>query len=250
MTPHQCEIDDGVVYLGLDRPGFRYLAPYHHELPYIAYNDWDHKGRSDRRGLDNSRINMVWGVSIDAASGELVFHKATFDTLIRLKERVSDNGYLDKITNINKFQDQNSDAANTMLSLKTTGPLRENLDLPNARATLVHLEAHRLLQEPIRDPSFGSPLKVHRSVWTGQHLINFQRAIAKQTLKKYGDQLPESTKLENLTTTDETYRTGEEMACAVSCHVLAMKKHGSVIPWTKKASVHFSSCWKSRCAPR
>jgi hypothetical protein len=126
---------------------------------------------------------MVWGVSEDGASGEIVFHKATFDTLIRLKERVKDGGFLDNITNVNKFQDQNSDAANTMLSLKTTGPLRQNLDLPNARATLVHIEAHRLLQEPIRDPSFGSPLKVHRAVWTGQHLITFQREIAKQTLK-------------------------------------------------------------------
>ena len=81
MTPHQHEIDNGVVYLGLNRLGFRYLAPYHHELPYIPYNDWDHKDRGDRRGLDNSRISMVWGVSEDGASGEIVFHKATFDTL-------------------------------------------------------------------------------------------------------------------------------------------------------------------------
>jgi len=29
-----------------------------------------------------------------------------------------------------------------------------------------------------------------------------------------------------------------------------MKKHGSAIPWTKKASANSSSRWKSRCAPR
>ena len=240
MTPHQCEIDDGVVYLGLRRAGFRYLAPYHHELPYIGYNDWDHKGRNDRRGLDNARRNICWGIKLDPGTDELVFETATFGALLRLKHRIRDGGFISKITNINKFQDQNSDAANVMLSKKLTGPLSENLDIPNAPATLLHIEAHRMLQEPIRDPNFGTPLEVHRSVWTGQHLIAYQRCIAKAVLEKFGDQLTEDTKLENLTTTDETYRTGEEMACMVSLDLLAMHRHGRAIPWTKKVCFFFA----------
>ena len=124
-----------------------------------------------------------------------------------------------------------------MLSSKLTGPLRDNLDIPNAPATLLHIEAHRMLQEPIRDPNFGTPLEVHQSVWIGQHLIAYQRCIAKAVLKQFRDQLTEDTKLENLTTTDEAHRTGVEMACMVSCDLLAMHRHGRAISWTKKVSL-------------
>ena len=215
MTPHQVDVDDGVVYLGLDHPGFRYLAPYYYELPYTAYNDWDHKARSDRRGLDNPRISMVWGASADRITGEIVFETATFDTLNRLKERIEGGGFLDAITNINRFQDQNSDAANVMLSERTTVPLSQHLDLPNANATWIHLEAHRLLQEPIRDPKFGTPFEAHNAVWTGMILIAYQRKIAQAVLKKFGSLLPEKMKLEHLTTTDETFRTGAQMCTSL-----------------------------------
>ena len=77
---------------------------------------------------------------------------------------------------------------------------------------------------------------------------HFSARICEADVEKYGGLLPENTKLENLTTTDETYRTGEEMACAVSCHVLAMKKHGTDIPWTKKASVARPLAVISLCA--
>jgi len=250
LTPHQCEIDDGVVYLGIRRPEFRYLAPYHHELPYVGYNDWDHKGRNDRRGLDNSRRNICWGAKLDPGTGELVFETATFGALLHLKHRIRDGGFISKITNVNKFQDQNSDAANVMLSEKLTGPLRENLDIPNALTTLLHIEAHRMLQEPIRDPNFGTPLEVHHSVWTGQYLIAYQRQIAKAAIQKFGDELTEDTKLENLTTTDETYRTGEEMACMVSIDLLAMHRHGRAIPWTKKVSLPHRRVHRTRAHSR
>ena len=122
---------------------------------------------------------------------KIVFETATFDTLNRPKERIEDGGFLDAITNTNRFQDQNSDAANVMLSERTTVSLLQHLDLSNVNATWIHLEAHRLLQEPIRDPKFGTPFEAHHAVWTGMLLIAYQRKIAQAVLKKFGSLLPE-----------------------------------------------------------
>jgi len=175
MTPHQLDVDAGVVYLGLDTPGFRFVAPYYHELPFISYMDWDHVGRNDRKVLDNARHHLVWGIYEDPNANELIFDRASFDALRRLKERIADGRFLDKVTNINPFQDQNSDAANVMLSERTTVPLLENSDLPNAKATFLQIEAGRLAQQPIRDPNFGTPFDSHRAIWTGMFLFALQK---------------------------------------------------------------------------
>ena len=235
-TPHQADVDDGVVYLGLDTPGFRFVAPYFHELPYISYADWDHVSRNDRKVLDNARHQLVWGVRDDPITGELELERASFGTFRRLKERIADGGFLDAITNINPFHDHNSDAANILHSERTTEPLLKHLDLPNARATLLQLEAGRLNVQPIRDPNFGDPFEAHLAVWTGMFLFALQRQIASAVLKKFKEKLPEKLEHGNLTTTDETFRTHELMTCATSCHLLACKRHGRSIPWNKKVT--------------
>ena len=236
MTPHQLAVDADVVYLGLDTPGFRFVTPYYHELPFISYMDWDHVGRNDRKVLDNARHHLVWGIYEDPNTNELIFDRASFDALRRLKERIADECFLDKVTNINPFQDQKSDAANVMLSERTTVALLENSDLPNAKATFLQIEAGRLAQQPIRDPNFGTPFDSHRAIWARMFLFALQKQIASTIVKNYKQKLPVHLQLEHLTTTDETFRTHELMSCAATCHLLACKRHGELIPWQKKVT--------------
>lgn len=60
MKPTEQEVEDGVVYLGLDVDRERYLAPYYWKLPSIACLDYDHEQRLFLNNLKNETRELIF----------------------------------------------------------------------------------------------------------------------------------------------------------------------------------------------
>ena len=169
MTPQQCLVDRGIVYLGLGIRQEQYLAPYFWSYPTIMYLDFDHNQRSCLRNLKYPTRDLTM-FRDKSGSGSVI---VSITHLIQLRITCAQRQISTNLTELDlvqlKFCDQNSDAGYKIFCDRMVSLL--DMFVPGSRGTQLFITAISAVMEPARNVKFGSPVDVVRSVAKGLFML-------------------------------------------------------------------------------
>ena len=178
MTPTLAEVKAGVYFLGLGTEDERFCAPYYWFLPSIAYLDYDHEQRLFLKNLKYETRDLTFWEGKDTET-----RVATIQHLKDLRNRCEKAGLDTGITAMDLvliyFFDQNSDACERIFTQRIADLLDDHV--PGSQGTSLYIRAVTHLIEPFRNPGFGSPADVQRSVSCAITVFRLWKKVLRKT---------------------------------------------------------------------
>ncbi len=172
MSPTKEHVDKGIIFLRLDVPGERFVAPYFWDLcPSIAYLDWDHAQRCLLRCLKYPARELTMFKCRDGSKIATIHHLKQLKSELR-KHGIQVNLNEDDLVLLG-FHDQQVDAAYRVFTLDMVNLLCQYV--PGSDATCLYISAVYHLVQPFRTMNVGSPSDVQKSVSTGILILRLWR---------------------------------------------------------------------------
>ena len=224
MTPTEEEIKDGVLYLGLGIDEEQFVSPYYWCLPSIAYLDYDHEQRLCLKNLKYETRDLTFWEE-DGKTTVLATIKHLEDLKHRCQDLGLDCGFSATDLLLIYFCDQNSDVCQRIFSLRIADLLDKYI--PGSRGTSLYIRAVYHLIQPFRDPNFGSPEDVQKSVSCGITIFRLWRKaleLKKMRLHSLPNARTDPSKRGKYITYG-CYKTAEILFAAATVHQLAMFLH-------------------------
>ena len=224
MTPTLPEVKAGVHFLGLGTEDERYCAPYYWFLPSIAYLDYDHEQRLFLKNLKYETRDLTFWEGEGSET-----RVATIQHLKDLRQRCGKAGMDTGISAVDLvliyFFDQNSDACERIFTQRIADLLDEYV--PGSQGTSLFVRAVTHLVEPIRNPAFGSPADVQKSVSCAITIFRlWKKALELKKIRLHSQPGANSTPSKRgHFLTHGCYQTAEIQFAAASIHQLAMFRH-------------------------
>ena len=190
-TPTVEDVADGVRFLGLDVPEYKYWSrhlgtktirvgtdQYVVEYFWEWYGDIPHLVRTVRRNLYNPRLELVTYVHPNGTHDWAMLEEITALSNLVGKLASTCEGFrytgrsLKYISTVEKMRDQKGDASYALVSLETMDCLMRH-QAETARPIMLYFVATFYLVEPFINPEFTNPFLIAAFLWTS-HLL-FER---------------------------------------------------------------------------
>ena len=224
MTPTLPEVEAGIHFLGLGTEDERFRAPYYWFLPSIAYLDYDHEQRLFLKNLKYETRDLTFWEGEGRET-----RIATIQHLKDLRQRCEKAGMNTGISAVDLvliyFFDQNSDACESIFTQRIADLLDEYV--PGSQGTSLFVRAVTHLIEPFRNPAFGSPADVQRSVSRAITIFRLWKKFLELKKIRLHSQPGASSNPSKRGhfLTHGCYQTAEIQFAAASIHQLAMFLH-------------------------
>ena len=234
MTPTLPEVEAGIHFLGLGTEDERFRAPYYWFLPSIAYLDYDHEQRLFLKNLKYETRDLTFWEG-EGSETRLATIQHLKDLRQRCEKARMDTGISAVDLVLIYFFDQNSDAFERIFTQRIADLLDEYV--PGSQGTSLFVRAVTHLIEPFRNPAFGSPADVQRSVSGAITIFRLWKKVLELKKIRLHSQPGASSNPSKRGhfLTHGCYQTAEIQFAAASIHQLAMFLHFK----------HLGSAWAS-----